>query len=138
MMQVREANGVAQAAAQWRPLLWAPGYWISSSGDVKRYGRTLKPTQRRGYLRVWLMDHNGDKRMHGVHVLVLETFVSQRPSPRHHAAHTPLNDKSCNCLDNLAWKLPEDNEADKRQHGTQPRGGRNWRPNRARIERVRQ
>ena len=72
----------------WLPLPSHPGYWISSQGEVKRYGRPLKPTSRRGYLRVWLTGADGAKRMHGIHVLVLETFVGKRPTPRHHAAHS--------------------------------------------------
>ena len=112
-----------------------PGYWISSQGEVKRYGRPLKPTSRRGYLRVWLTGADGLKRMHGVHVLVLETFVGKRPTPRHHAAHSNENDRTRNTLDNLEWKLPEDNEADKKRHGT-VRGGGKKEPA-ADVERIR-
>jgi hypothetical protein len=74
--------------------------------------------------------------MHGVHVLVLETFVGPRPSPRHHGAHFPDNDKANNRLENLAWKLPKENEADKKQCGTAPKGGATRKAQN--VERIRQ
>ena len=149
MMQVRDANGAARAVPaassngdgdsgdRWWPVVGFPGYWVSCAGQVRHHARTLKPSIRNGYRRVWLVDTEGRRVRRAVHLLVLEAFVGPRPSSRHHGAHTPDNDKSNNRLENLAWKLPEDNEADKRACGTAPKGGRNWRPSRERVARVR-
>jgi hypothetical protein len=132
MVQVHDMTSV-----EWRSIAEFPGYWISSAGQVRHYARELKPTPRSGYLRVCMRSEDGRRHFRPIHLLVLETFVGPRPSSKHHGAHFPDNDKSNNRLENLAWKLPTENEADKRACGTAPKGGRNWRPNRARVERVR-
>lgn len=117
---------------EWRELPTFPGYFISDAGQVRHHDRVLKPTPRNGYLRVEL-SRDGRRVKRPVHVLVLETFVSPRPSPRHHACHVHENDRSDNRLENLAWKLPEDNEADKKKHGTVRGGGAKKRADAARI-----
>lgn len=55
-----------------------------------------------------------------VHVAVCEAFHGPRPEG-HHAAHGD-GDKTRNRADNLAWKTPLQNAADKIVHGTQPHG----------------
>ena len=107
----------------WLPIPAFPGYSISSLGQVRHQSRDLKPQPRGGYLRVRLVAPDGKRVWRPVHTLVLEAFVGPRPSPKHHGAHTPDNDRSRNSVDNLAWKLPSENEADKRACGTAPRGG---------------
>jgi DNA-binding CsgD family transcriptional regulator len=82
----------------------------------------MRPQPRSGYLRVRLLGPCGQLHYVPVHKIVLEAFVGPRPSPRHHGAHKS-GDKNNNRLDNLLWKLPEDNEADKKLHGTAPKGG---------------
>lgn len=86
------------------------------------FGRRIKPrTNHGGYREVKLVDDAGRRRWVKVHNLVLEAFVGPRPSPKHHGAHKDGN-KSNNHVDNLAWKLPVENEADKKKHGTAPKG----------------
>ena len=137
MVQVPDNTSSASdgtRSAEWRPVVGFAGYWVSDRGGVRRGARDLKPTARRGYLRVWL-SRDGLRVMRSVHVLVLETFVGPRPSQRHHAAHSNENDRTRNTLDNLEWKLPEENEADKKRHGT-VRGGGKKEPA-ADVERIR-
>lgn len=122
----------------WRPVPGFPGYEISDAGNVRDgAGRLLRAVRNEGgYYRVLLL---GDRPVYRrVHVLVLEAFVGPRPSPRHHAAHGPDRRKSNNRLTNLRWATPEENEADKKPHGTALGGGRHWRPNRERVSRVRE
>lgn len=113
--------------SDWRP--WGSGpnvrYEVNSAGRVRcaRTRRLLKQyPNHNGYLRVRLICADGARRWWKVHTLVLELFVGPRPSPRHHGAHTPDRDKQNNRVSNLRWSLPEENEADKRAHGT-ARGG---------------
>lgn len=140
MVQVPDNTSSASdgtRGAEWRPVVDFAGYSISSLGEVRHQSRDLKPQPRGGYLRVRLVAPDGKRVWRPVHTLVLEAFVGPRPSPKHHGAHTPDNDRSRNSVDNLAWKLPSENEADKRACGTAPRGGRVWRPSRQRVARVR-
>lgn len=100
-----------------------PAYRVTDGGRVFRVRdkKTIRPQTRGGYLRVRLLGPCGRWHWVPVHKVVLETFVGPRPSSRHHGAHKNGR-RACNRLDNLAWKLPEENEADKRAHGTAPRG----------------
>jgi hypothetical protein len=80
-------------------------------------------TLTNGYQGVTLSDGNGYYRTEAVHVLVLETFVGDRPSVTHDGAHTD-GDRSNNALENLSWKTKSENERDKVRHGTHARGER--------------
>jgi hypothetical protein len=116
----------------WKPIPENPAFLVNPLGVVRHGFREPKQTpNHKGYLKVRI---GPVKRF--VHCLVLEAFVGPRPSRRHHGAHLD-GDKTNNCLSNLEWKLPEDNEADKRKHGTHAGGGRVWRPNRERVARIR-
>lgn len=107
----------------WRPLPGFSGYEVSDRGVVRntQTERARKPQRSdSGYLRVRI--HSGGKcRSVLIHLAVLRAFVGAAPSPRHDGAHLD-GVQTNNALDNLAWKLPEDNEADKRRAGTAPRG----------------
>ena len=107
----------------WRPIVGFPGYRVSRGGHVRRGRLALLPQWRGDYLRVRLTGPSGRRVWRPVHVLVLEAFVGPRPSARHHGAHFPDRDPANNRADNLRWALPEENEADKRAHGTRSRGG---------------
>jgi HNH endonuclease/NUMOD4 motif len=112
----------------WLPVADFPNYAVSDKGSVVYCGRDifviLQPQSHHGYLRVSLRAPDGRKHWRKIHRLVLEAFVGPRPSPRHHGAHFPDPDTRNNRLTNLRWALPTENEADKRAHGTAPRGGR--------------
>ncbi len=113
-------------APEWRPCVGAPKYEVSSCGEVRNAAthRMLTPQPNDGgYLRVGLLA--GTRRsFKRIHVLVLEAFKTHRPTPKHHGAHEDGN-KLNNHATNLTWKLPPANEADKKLHGTAPKGGAN-------------
>lgn len=100
-------------------------YEVSSCGRVRSIQRKKLIRQQPnhgGYRQVKLICDDGVRRWKKVHVLVLELFVGPRPTSRHVGAHAPDRDKRKNCVDNLRWALPHENEADKKAHGT-ARGG---------------
>lgn len=124
----------------WKPIPGFARYEASDSGRVRNMsGRELTPCKHRcgGYLDLMLVDDAGRRRKKKVHNLVLETFVGPRPSPRHQGAHAPDRNPENNRLENLSWKLPEENAIDKIAHGTAPKGGRVWRPSTDRVKRIR-
>lgn len=96
-------------------------YSVDKLGNVKGPKGLLKPHARSTYLRVWIKSDLGQKHYVPIHKIVLLAFVGPRP-PNHHAAHKDGDTKN-NRLSNLEWKLPTENEADKKKHGTAPRGG---------------
>ena len=108
---------------EWRPLPGFPGYEVSDRGVVRnvRTGCVRKPQPSdSGYLRVRIRSAGRCKSIL-IHLAVLRAFVGEAPTPRHDGAHLD-GVQTNNALGNLAWKLPEDNEADKRRSGTAPRG----------------
>lgn len=68
----------------------------------------------------------GQGRHRKVSRLVCSAFHGPAPSTRHHAAHIN-GDSLDNRPENLAWKAPAENEADKVLHGTSNRGERQGR-----------
>lgn len=123
---------------EWRQIADCPLYLVSDLGKVRRIDarRCLRPWPNSGrYLIVTLYNKEGKKVHRRVHLLVLHTWMGPPPSPLHHGAHDD-GDKSNNKLQNLFWKLPVENEADKKKHGTAPKGGKNWRPSKERIARI--
>ena len=103
-----------------------PGWFVTVEGEVMRpadadgtWRRAPKASPSdSGYARVTL-----DGKKVRVHRLVLFAFRGPPPTSRHHGAHLD-GDKANNRLDNLAWKTPEENEGDKKAHGTAPKHGR--------------
>ena len=109
---------------QWRVAPGFPDYEVSSLGEVRRRtastypaGYTLKGDRtRNGYRRVQMMRDGITHRVH-VNRLVAEAFHGAPPSDQHQAAH--LNgQRSDDRAENLAWKTPSENHADKIVHGT--------------------
>jgi hypothetical protein len=103
-----------------------PDYAVSNTGLVRRIVDDVILTQRPsdgGYLRVRLW-RDGEPRYLRVHLLVLEAFKGPRPTARHHGAHAPDRSKWNNTIANLRWATPEENEADKKPHGTAKGGGK--------------
>jgi hypothetical protein len=122
----------------WLPVVGYEGlYEISDQGRVKALGRTrfylgspaenlekiLRPAKSgsggRGRMHVCLTDRCGKTRMRAVSNLVLEAFVGPRPEGMI-ARHWPERDVSNNCLANLSWDTPSQNNLDRRFHGTDP------------------
>ena len=108
-----------QEAVTERPIERFPGYLVTDEGAVIRVAthQPMKPQLRAGYHRVKLSGSCGMRHWMAVHKLVLEAFIGPRPTKRHHGAHGDRN-RANNRLKNLRWALPEENEADKKLHGT--------------------
>jgi len=89
----------------------------NSKGTYRLKGKLLRPRKGSGdYMLVTLYDVT--RRAHKrVHVLVLETFKGDRPSPRHDACHNN-GDPSDNALRNLRWDTRKENHRDLVKHGT--------------------
>jgi len=93
------------AEAVWEEHPRFPGYWVSSSGQVRGVrGWVLSPdTVAGGYQRVRL----GDGKLHLVHLLVAEVFVGPRP------VGMQVNHKdgvtSNNAASNLEYATPSEN-----------------------------
>jgi hypothetical protein len=120
---------------EWKAVLGTDGrYEVSNMGNVRaiwyrtRGGnrwaydppRTLSPSPNKvGYRNLTsLVYADGSSRIKGIHVLVLEAFVGPRPDGMQ-AAHE--NGKAGDDrLENLSWKTPLENAADKIRHGTVP------------------
>ncbi len=121
---------------EWRCICDSPNYEVSDDGRVRRVVAADRGHANRrplpyelnqhkdedGYLYVVLFKV-GKRKKHRVHVLVLEAFVSPRPSPEMHGTHDDGKTAN-NRLDNLVWKTPAQNIADKFRHGTMARGER--------------
>ncbi|CAJ5439400.1 HNH endonuclease family protein [Burkholderia pseudomallei] len=117
----------------WKPVVGCEGlYEVSNRGRIRsldRYvrgkpgcrpplmrGRILKQnTTPKGY-RFVLLVVDGKQKMTAIHVAVAAAFIGPRPLG-HEVAHGD-GDKSNNCLGNLRYATPRDNQADRRVHGT--------------------
>lgn len=106
---------------RWRTIPGHKNYEVSSTGIVRRRtpgrgtypGRVLTATASpNGYRYVCL-----DQTWCAVHQLVCRAFHGRRPSPRHEVGHRNRK-KIDNRARNLRWLTKEQNEADKKKHGT--------------------
>lgn len=136
----RPAKDDKRPFAEAKPIPGYPGYHVSPIGEVwstrKRFSLAGHPKGASrsicdaephrlkahpdpdGYSRVTLFGHLN----RAVHLLVLETFVGPRP-PGCVARHLDGNPGNP-AVDNLCWGTYEENEADKRRHGTLRAGER--------------
>jgi hypothetical protein len=116
---------------EWRTIPYAIEYEVSSLGRVRRTvarercqaGRVIKTSlagPRRNYVYVGFVHNDGVRRTKGMHVVMLESFIGPKPAG-HEGAHRDGNSRR-NYIDNLAWKTPKENAADRALHGTQTRG----------------
>lgn len=81
-----------------------------------KWGRLkAEPLKKRGHLLLFLC-YKGKPRPYLVHRLVLEAFVGPCPKGME-ACHNDGNPRN-NCLENLRWDTPQNNNADKHRHGT--------------------
>ena len=111
---------------EWRDVLDAPGYKVSSLGRVMGIrqfrGRPsiLAPGNSRGYLVVTFMV-GGKRRSYRVQGLVCAAFNGPKPSPELMCAHRDGN-KLNNTPGNLYWATAKENSADRERHGRSRRG----------------
>ena len=119
----------------WLPVPNHNGYEVSDHGRVRSYqpfhGRgpllntphilVQSPVIDKDYLQLTLSNRAGKRRQVRVHILVLETFIGPRPSPKHDACHNDGNGSN-NYLYNLRWDTKKSNMADQLKHGTRKLG----------------
>jgi hypothetical protein len=132
LRQIPAITHIMEDQEEWRTIADFPEYSVSSLGRVRRdvarhyfpSGRIMAQTvcSAGGYLKINL-SHEGKTRTRLVHRLVCIAFNGVPPTPRHEAAHAdgePTNNRA----NNLEWKTPRENCADKALHGTnhQPSG----------------
>lgn len=112
---------------EFRKIPRLPDYYVSNVGHVISAKRPAIRFQK-------LHDNQGYKRCNAglpnvhispecVHGLVLEAFVSDRPSGMQCRHKNGV--RHDNRLENLAWGTPKDNSDDRTRHGTQPVGIKN-------------
>lgn len=91
-------------------------YRVGNNGTVWRGERRLKERyDKDGYVAVAL-SRNGVVTYRRAHILVLAAFVGQA-LPGHVVRHLDGNPAN-NCLTNLRYGTRQENEADKKKHGT--------------------
>lgn len=122
---------------RWRPVVGYEGlYEVSDQGRVrslpKRVAHWLGGTRlRRGRIRKLTVDRDGyarlmlgaDRKSYRVCRLVTAAFQGPAPSALHEAAHLNGN-RADDSAQNLRWKTPKANAADRELHGTTARGER--------------
>jgi hypothetical protein len=109
----------------WRPIPNYEPYQASSLGRIRgiKGSRILTPVVTQyGYHQVSLCV-DGEKYSRLVHRLVALAFLGPQPTPEHDVLHWD-GDKTNNCLSNLRWGTPKDNNADQERHNTRARGSR--------------
>lgn len=108
----------------WRPIPDCPNYEASSHGRIRSdySGKIMKAWKtKKGYLRV---NFQPLRKKHFVHGCVLKAFRGFPPSDNHQCDH--LNGlPSDNCIENLKWSTPDENNKRKNIHGTSLHGERN-------------
>lgn len=122
-------------AEVWRPVVGYEGlYEVSDLGRVRSLGRCNPNGQRwaakimacpvdvkgSGY-RFTGLSKGGVVKKQNIHILVLEAFIGQRPSPSHHACHADGN-RTNPSLANLRWDTQAANWSDRWKHGTATAG----------------
>jgi hypothetical protein len=127
----------------WLPIPGLDGYEASTWGRIRSVDRVLEYTGRWGPVKrfhpgkilrlkakpngcglTYLCFYAGGGVYPAVNRTVCLTFHGHPPSERHEAAH--LDGKTHNNRpENLAWKTPAENAADKVRHGTAPIGANN-------------
>lgn len=113
-------------AIEWRVVPGFPDYEVSSLGEVRRItankwapaGYVVRCSLTHdGYRKLTLSQRDGTRRMLRAARVVAIAFLGPPPSSRHVVAHRD-GAKTNDCIENLRWATPEENEADKVLHGT--------------------
>lgn len=104
-----------------RPWPRDPRYLVGTDGTIQGPSSYVLKQQVQGG-RAWISYRSADKKKCTVQVsvMVCETFHGPRPEGMH-AAHEDGNALN-NRADNIKWKTPKENAADKYRHGTVPMG----------------
>lgn len=110
---------------RWLPVVGYEGrYEVSDLGRVRSLiggVRVLRELDNgAGYKQFSLCHVSGKIHKVYAHRAVLEAFVGPRPH-KYHACHAD-NNRADNTLSNLRWDTCANNAADKRLHGTNPKG----------------
>lgn len=119
----------------WKSVPGLEHYEVSNCGDLRialnsdrrGAGRRLRGfVDVDGYIRYSLTDTDGKSLNKSAHALVAMAFLGPKPSITHEVAHNN-GSRLCNIVENLRWATRRQNDADRRRHGTDPRGTRNGR-----------
>jgi hypothetical protein len=95
-------------------------FLVGSDGTISGpRGQIIGSHHKAGYILISGRRADGTRFCTGAHSIVCETFHGPRP-PGAHAAHKN-NNPSDNRPENLSWKTPTGNAADKIGHGTNGR-----------------
>jgi hypothetical protein len=124
------------ASEEWRVILDFPAYEVSNWGKIRRrlaafsgrqltklqspVGKILKPAVVKGYFQVSLSGSSGRKNAK-VHRLVCEAFHGKALGKQRDVIHIDGNPFN-NAAVNLRWATSQENNLDRRRHGTMPRG----------------
>lgn len=118
-MHASDAHGNLPTMETWKEVPGFEGlYAVSDRGRAKSLvsGHFKTPTLlKNGYVTLLLMKGGKGIRRY-VHSLVLELFVSPRPSRKHECRHLD-GCKTNNCVENLAWGTRQENMQDAINHG---------------------
>jgi hypothetical protein len=125
---------------EWRIIPDFPAYEVSNLGQVRRRtdafsgrrltklqspaGKLLKPTVVKGYFQVHLSGPSGWKNAK-VHRLVCAAFHGSPIGGRRDVTHVDGNPFN-NAATNLRWATSQENNLDRRRHGTMPRGAHHY------------
>lgn len=139
-----KARGIELSVKEvWRPIPGFDGYEASTWGRIRSVDRILELVGRWGPMKrfhrgkilrlkakpngsglTYLCFYAGGGAYLHVNRAVCQTFHGNPPSKKHEAAHLDGRTEN-NRPENLAWKTPTENAADKVRHGTAPIGARN-------------
>lgn len=98
-------------------------YAVSSLGRIAslhefNFGKLITTwADRHGYHHVHLAGRGGRGKRTPIHVLVCESFHGQKPDWADVVAHGDGN-RANNVRDNLRWATNQENQLDRRRHGT--------------------
>lgn len=114
----------------WKYIPGHPDYEASNLGRVRRAtasqrtpAGTIVSQNKQRYWRVGLWD---GKKLHTTEVHRLACLAFRGPPPELDMHATHINgDEDDNRIENIVWKTPKGNAADKVRHGTDPSGIRN-------------
>lgn len=110
---------------KWKKIPYYIGYEVSDKGRIRSYRHknglrkkpfVLKPSIRRAEREVVTLYHESGRVQTFISRLVLFGFIGDCPKGME-CRHLDGNVKN-NCLSNLKWGTRQENEEDKRKHGT--------------------